>query len=117
LEKHSTIALIGYFTFKVLRGAVNVNGANIGAVTHEGQKAVTHRAAVPATHPISKIRGLDGRNQVQFTSCKEPAPFSNLNPLFSDIWNAKDRGRERRTFRLVSDISFDMDTDLKVCSL
>jgi polynucleotide 5'-hydroxyl-kinase GRC3/NOL9 len=102
LEKHTTIALIGYFTFKVLRGAVNINGANIGAVTHEGQKAVTHHAAVPATHAISKIRGLDGRNQVQFLSCREPAPFSNLNPLFTDIWNAKTRNQKPRTFSVVS---------------
>jgi polynucleotide 5'-hydroxyl-kinase GRC3/NOL9 len=102
LEKHTTIALIGYFTFKVLRGAININGANVGAVTHEGQKAVTHHAAVPATHAISKIRGLDGRNQVQFMSCREPAPFSNLNPLFTDIWNAKTRNQKPRTFSVVS---------------
>ncbi|KAJ8105089.1 hypothetical protein OPT61_g10389 [Boeremia exigua] len=44
LDKNTTIALLGHFDFRVSRGAININGANIGAVTKDGQKAKTHRA-------------------------------------------------------------------------
>lgn len=101
LDKNATIALVGHFDFKVERGAVNINGANIGAVTKDGQKAKIYRTFVPATHPILKIRGLDSKNYVQFTSCKEPAPFAKLNPLYEDIWNSGSRGERRRTFGIV----------------
>lgn len=102
LDKNTTIALVGHFDFKVSRGAININGANIGAVTREGEKGRTYRAYVPATSPIFKIRGLDGKNHVQFTSCKEPTPFANLNPLYGDIWNTGSQGERRRTFGIVS---------------
>lgn len=102
LDKNTTIALVGHFDFRVSRGAININGANIGAVTRDGQKAKTYRAYVPATQPIFKIRGLDGKNHVQFTSCKEPTPFAKLNPLWEDIWNSGSRGERRRTFGIVS---------------
>ncbi|KAF3047634.1 Polynucleotide 5'-hydroxyl-kinase grc3 [Didymella heteroderae] len=87
LDKNTTIALVGHFEFKVSRGAININGANIGAVTRDGQKGQTYRAYVPATHPIFKIRGLDAKNHVQFSSCKEPTPFGKLSLPYEDIWN------------------------------
>ena len=102
LDKNTTIALVGHFDFKVLRGAVNINGANIGAVTREGHKTETYRAYVPATHPIYKIRGLDVKNRVHFASCIEPAPLAKLSPLYEDIWNTGSRGERRRTFGIVS---------------
>ncbi|KAJ4990792.1 hypothetical protein SVAN01_03801 [Stagonosporopsis vannaccii] len=102
LDKNTTIALVGHFDFRVSRGAVNVNGANIGAVTRDGQKAKTYRAYVPATQPIFKIRGLDSKNHVQFTSCKEPTPFARLNPLYEDMWNTGSRGERRRTFGIMT---------------
>ncbi|KAF1843805.1 uncharacterized protein K460DRAFT_357487 [Cucurbitaria berberidis CBS 394.84] len=89
LNKHTTIALIGCFEFKVIRGAININGANIGALSRDAQKGVVHRAFVPSTHPILKIRGLDGTNHVQFMSCKEAVPIAENSPLFANIWNAE----------------------------
>ncbi|KAJ4334771.1 Polynucleotide 5'-hydroxyl-kinase grc3 [Ascochyta clinopodiicola] len=103
LDKNTTIALVGHFDFKVSRGAININGANIGAVTRDGQKARSYRAYVPATQPIFKIRGLDGKNHVQFISCKEPAPFAKLGPLYQDIWNTGSQGERRRTFGIITD--------------
>lgn len=101
LDKNTTIALVGHFDFRVSRGAFNINGANIGAVTRDGQKAQAYRAYVPATQPIFKIRGLDGKNHMQFTSCKEPTPFAKLSPLYENIWNTGSRGERRRTFGIV----------------
>lgn len=106
LDKNTTIALVGHFDFRVSRGAININGANIGAVTKDGQKAKVYRAYVPATQPIFKIRGLDGKNHVQFTSCREPTPFAKLSPLYEDIWNTGSRGERRRTFGIVSARSY-----------
>ncbi|KAF3033524.1 Polynucleotide 5'-hydroxyl-kinase grc3 [Didymella keratinophila] len=102
LDKNTTIALVGHFDFKVSRGAVNINGANIGAVTQDGQKGQSYRAYVPATHPIFKIRGLDAKNHVQFSSCKEPTPFAKLSPLYEDIWNTGSQGERRRTFGIIT---------------
>ncbi|KAF2129958.1 hypothetical protein P153DRAFT_339313 [Dothidotthia symphoricarpi CBS 119687] len=107
LKKHLTIALIGRFDLKVLRGAVNINGANIGAVTREGQKAKTYRVFVPATHPITKIRGLDGTNHVQFLSCKEAPPLAKLSPLFRDIWNVPSDVEKDRSFSIITHSSSD----------
>ncbi|KAF9701293.1 hypothetical protein EKO04_000582 [Ascochyta lentis] len=103
LNKNTTIALVGHFDFKVSRGAININGANVGAVTRDGQKARSYRAHVPATQPIFKIRGLDGKNHVHFTSCKEPTPFAKLNPLYESIWNTGSQGERRRTFGIITD--------------
>jgi polynucleotide 5'-hydroxyl-kinase GRC3/NOL9 len=100
LNKHATIALLGCFEFRVLRGAIHINGANIGTVSRDGQKNRVHRAHVPATHPISKIRGLDGTNHVFFKSCKAPSPLAYVNPLFDNIWNAK--SEMARSFHIVS---------------
>lgn len=102
LIKHTTISLIGSFKFKVLRGAVNINGANIAAVSRAGQENGFHHAFVPATHPILKIRGLDGTNHVQFMSCKDTASFARDSPPFVDISNAT---HATRSFRIVSQCS------------
>lgn len=102
LNKHSTISLLGHYDFRVLKGAININSANIGAVTREGHKAQVHRAYVPATHPITKIRGLDTTNHIHFTSCKEPTPLAKLSPLFEGIWNTGSRGERQRSFGIVS---------------
>jgi polynucleotide 5'-hydroxyl-kinase GRC3/NOL9 len=105
LSKHMTIALIGVFQFKVLRGAVHINGANIGALSPNGQKDQVYTAYVPSTHPMSKIRGLDNVNQVQFISCEEPRPLANVSPLFADIWHARTANRGSRSFDVVSQTS------------
>ena len=102
LNKHTTIALIGCFEFKVLRGAVHINGANIGTVSRDGQKSKMHRACMPATHPISKIRGLDGSNRVLFRNCNSPTPLAHMNPLFEKLWNTSSRFENERSFRVVS---------------
>jgi polynucleotide 5'-hydroxyl-kinase GRC3/NOL9 len=101
LTKHTTVALVGYFEFKILRGAVNINGANIGTVGRDGQKNRVYRACMPATHPISKIRGLDGTNHVLFKSCKAPTPLAHINPLFENLWNARSEGEKNRSFCVV----------------
>jgi polynucleotide 5'-hydroxyl-kinase GRC3/NOL9 len=105
LNKHTTIALVGCFEFKVLRGAVHINGANIGTVSRNGQKNTMHRAYVPATHPISKIRGLDGTNHLVLRSCKTPVPLAHMSPLFDDLWSAKSPFEKERSFRVVSTLS------------
>lgn len=102
LNKHTTIALIGCFDFTVLRGAVHINGANIGTVGPDGQKNRGHRAHVPATNPISKIRGLDGSNHVLFQSCKTPVSLSRINPLFDGLWKAESHFEKERSFQIVS---------------
>jgi polynucleotide 5'-hydroxyl-kinase GRC3/NOL9 len=104
LAKHTTIALIGCFRFKVVRGAVNINGANIGPLSRNGKKDQVYTSYAPATHPISKIRGLDDSNHVQFISCDEPRPFASTSPLFADIWNARIGSGTSRSFSVVSRI-------------
>jgi polynucleotide 5'-hydroxyl-kinase GRC3/NOL9 len=102
LNKHTTIALIGCFRFKVLRGAVNVNGANIDILSRRGQKDQRYTVYSPATHLISKIRGLDSANQVQFSNCEVPTPATGSDPLFSDIWAAQAEKGQNRSFSVVS---------------
>ncbi|RMZ70568.1 hypothetical protein GMOD_00000677 [Pyrenophora seminiperda CCB06] len=102
LSKHATIALIGCFDFTVLRGAINVNGANIGTVSRDGQKNRVHRAYVPATHPIFKIRGLDGTNHISIKSCKLPTPLAAISPSFMGLWNEDTRDGKNRSFRVVT---------------
>jgi polynucleotide 5'-hydroxyl-kinase GRC3/NOL9 len=101
LPKHSTIALIGCFQLKVLRGAININGANIGAFSRDGQEDPFCTAYVPATHPILKIRGLDGTNHVKFINCKEPSSLSDISPLFADLWNVQAETEKHRSFSVV----------------
>ncbi|KAJ4291163.1 Polynucleotide 5'-hydroxyl-kinase grc3 [Kalmusia sp. IMI 367209] len=102
LEKHSTVSFVGCFDVKVLKGAVNINGANLAAAPRQ-EKARSHRVFAPTTHPITKIRGLDRTNQVQFLSCREPTPFAEINPLFSDIWSGNGEVGKGRSFAKVTD--------------
>lgn len=102
LHKHSTIALIGCFELKVQKGAVNINGANIGTVSPEGQKNILHRVSVSAAHPILKIRGLDGTNHVQFVTCKVFAPLVKMSSLFANIWHTDWDITGSRSFSVVS---------------
>lgn len=103
LNKHATVALIGCFELTVLRGAIHINGANIGTVGRDGQKNKMYRAYVPATSPIYKIRGLDGTNHVRFQSCRAPAPLAVISPLFENIWNTDPHTEGRgKSFRVVS---------------
>jgi polynucleotide 5'-hydroxyl-kinase GRC3/NOL9 len=102
LEKNATIALIGCFEFVVLRGAVNINGGNFAASRPSEKSREKYRVFMPSTHPISNIRGLDSRNEVQFVESSEPTSFSNLSPLFGNIWNANRRKGRPRSFALVS---------------
>ncbi|KAF2444046.1 hypothetical protein P171DRAFT_521443 [Karstenula rhodostoma CBS 690.94] len=97
LDKHTTASFVGCFDVKVLKGAIHINGANLGA-TPKGSKEEenVHRVYVPSTHPITKIRGLDRTNHVQLRSCREPTPFADINPLFANIWSGdvdSDKGR------------------------
>jgi len=101
LSKHTTIALIGCFDFTVLRGAININGANIGTVGRDGQKNRVHRAFVPATHAIFKIRGLDSTNHISIKTCKPPASLASINPAFHGLWNEDTRDGRNRSFRVV----------------
>lgn len=101
LSKHATVALVGSFQFKVLRGAINVNGANIEVLSRRGQRDEVYTVYAPATHPVSKIRGLDGGNQVQFMNCEEPAPLAQISPMFLDIWTSRLKENDR-PYRVVS---------------
>lgn len=101
LNKNTTITLIGSFDFIVLKGAININGANYGAKSRRSPGAVKHRAYVPSTHPISIIRGLDSDNEIRFLDCKDPLPFDKQSPLFANIWNAESRKGRQRSFSLV----------------
>jgi polynucleotide 5'-hydroxyl-kinase GRC3/NOL9 len=107
LKKNATITLIGCFDFAVLKGAININGANFGAGTRKDEAPSTRRAFVPSTHPISTIRGLDGQNEIQFLDCDEPTPFERLSPLFADIWNAKSQDAQSRSFSLITNSDAD----------
>ncbi|KAF2747562.1 hypothetical protein M011DRAFT_494320 [Sporormia fimetaria CBS 119925] len=104
LKKNATITLIGCFDFLVLRGAVNLNGANFGA--RKGP-LVAHRAFVPSTHAISVIRGLDNQNEIQFVDCEEPTPLAGLSPLFKGIWNASSKPGRPRSFSLITESDAD----------
>lgn len=106
LSKHTTISLVGCFQFRVLRGAIHVNGANIGAVSRDGQQDQIYTAHVPATHPISKFRGLDGMNHLQFLHCDNSTPLADIASLFSDIWNMPTGFRGSRSFRVVGHLHF-----------
>lgn len=102
LSKHTTIALVGCFDFKVLKGAVHINGANIGFLDRAGRKGALHRVYASAAHPILKLRGLDATNHVQFISCKEPTFFTKISPLFDDLWHVPCAFKPQRSFIIVS---------------
>lgn len=99
LDKHSTASFVGCFDVKVLKGAVHINGANLGA-TSKGSKEQgnVHRVYAPSTHPITKIRGLDRTNHVQLQSVGDPTPFADINPLFVDIWDGRKESDKGRSF-------------------
>lgn len=105
LRKGVTITLIGIFDFVVLKGAVNINGANMEAKARVEKKPIVRRAYVPSTNPVSIIRGLDGTNEVRFMDCGDAMPLDRLSPLFVDVWNAKAGKSGSRSFALVSHIS------------
>ncbi len=102
LPKHSTIALFGCFDFNVIKGAININGANIGPSNPEGKQNQTYRAFMPITHPILKLRGLDDTNHVKFITCEVPAPLATINPFFDDIWHTRSSHGDCRSFSIVS---------------
>jgi polynucleotide 5'-hydroxyl-kinase GRC3/NOL9 len=103
LDKNTTASFVGCFDVRVLKGAVNINGANIGAAAKGSKEsASTHRVYVPSTHPITKIRGLDRTNHVELRSCQEPTPFADMNPLFDNIWGAGATNDNNRSFTWVS---------------
>ncbi|KAF1966763.1 hypothetical protein BU23DRAFT_517392, partial [Bimuria novae-zelandiae CBS 107.79] len=104
LDKNATASFVGCFDVKVLKGAVNINGANLGATTRGSkEEGKSHRVFVPSTHPITKIRGLDRTNHIQLRSCREPVPFADLSPLFSDIWSGSAERDKGRTFAYVTE--------------
>lgn len=112
LSKHTTISLVGCFQFRVLRGAIHVNGANIGAVSRDGQQDHIYTVHVPATHPISKFRGLDGTNHLQFLHCANSTPLAEIASLFSDIWNVPIGSRGSRSFRVVGSLHVHQQSEM-----
>lgn len=113
LDKHATATFVGCFDLKILKGAVNINGANLGVLpkgSKEGSKV--HRVYVPSTHPITKIRGLDRTNHVQLRSCDEPTHFADLSPLFAEIWAGSTEGNRGRSFTGVSTRKPSFETSL-----
>jgi polynucleotide 5'-hydroxyl-kinase GRC3/NOL9 len=97
------IALIGVFDFIVLKGAININGANFAAVQPLPQNALAQRVYVPSTHPISLIKALDDSNMIQFLHCDDtPKSFASISPLFAGIWYERSSGLTSRSFGLVS---------------
>lgn len=102
LNKHTTVAVLGCFRLKILKGAVHINGANIGTISPGGQKDKVYYVYVPATHPILKIRGLDGTNHVQLLTCDTPTPLADVSPLFSSIWMTNAVHMLQRSFIIVS---------------
>ncbi|KAF2025035.1 hypothetical protein EK21DRAFT_93568 [Setomelanomma holmii] len=107
LSKHTTISLIGSFQFKVLRGAINVNGANIGVLSRRGRQDEVYTACVPATHPITKLRGLDGVNHVHIMDWDRPVALARFSPLFADIWNVPAETGFERSFTVIQESSAD----------
>ncbi|KAF2018466.1 hypothetical protein BU24DRAFT_408373 [Aaosphaeria arxii CBS 175.79] len=106
LQRNATISMIGCFDLVVLRGAINVNGANLSATGKEVPQV--HRIYVPSISPITVIRGLDTRNEVRFLDCEEAVPLSDLSPLFANIWNASTSLKNRkRSFSLITDSDAD----------
>ncbi|KAK7193195.1 hypothetical protein PSPO01_00989 [Paraphaeosphaeria sporulosa] len=114
LDKHATASFVGCFDVKVLKGAVHINGANLGATSNGSKEEESvHRVYVPSTHPITKIRGLDRTNHVQLRSCRKPTPFADINPLFANIWSGDRDGDKSRSFTGVSWSKFPSRATLK----
>jgi len=100
IEKHTTVSFVGCFDVHVVRGAVNIHGANIGTPRRNETKK-SHRVFVPSTHPITKIRGLDRLSHIRISSCEEPTPFADISPLFANIWSGNEDSSDGRSFTLV----------------
>jgi polynucleotide 5'-hydroxyl-kinase GRC3/NOL9 len=101
LEKHATVAFIGCCDVKVLKGAVNINGANLAAASRQEKKTKSQRVFASSFYPIMKMRGLDRTNHLQLLHCQEPTPFEKLSPLFKDIWAARSHFGRERSFHVV----------------
>jgi polynucleotide 5'-hydroxyl-kinase GRC3/NOL9 len=103
LQAGEDIALIGVFDFIVLKGAININGANFAATQPLPQNTLPRRVYVPCTHPISVIKALDDSNMIQFLHCEDtPKSFASISPLLAGIWNERPSGLTSRSFALVS---------------
>ncbi|KAH7095212.1 hypothetical protein FB567DRAFT_22933 [Paraphoma chrysanthemicola] len=107
LSKHTTISLVGTFRFKVLKGAININGANIGVLSRNGTKDLAYASCVPTTHPISKIRALDTVSHVEFTNWNGPTTLACLSPLYVDIWNVPGPTGFARSFTVMTESNAD----------
>lgn len=103
INNDEDFALMGVFDFVVLKGAININGANFAASQRPGQNPPIRRAFVSSTRQISIIKALDHTNQVRFLHCEDhPTPFAGVSPLFINIWNERPSGLPCRSFTLVS---------------
>ncbi|KAF2000441.1 hypothetical protein P154DRAFT_576118 [Amniculicola lignicola CBS 123094] len=105
LDKNKTIAFVGSYAFVVLKGAINISGANVVANPRLKERAQWHHVCAPSTHPIPIVRGLDDSNEIKFRSSDLQTPLSN-NPLFADIWRPERTGF-RRTFLFVAESGAD----------
>lgn len=99
LKKHDTIALLGCFKFRVLRGAVNINGANITATDNDAYEKDFHFVLIPTTHSIPKFRGLDSTNHIQFLTCIDWEILISNSPYFPGLEN---NTCMTRSFKVVS---------------
>ncbi|KAL1601784.1 Polynucleotide 5'-hydroxyl-kinase grc3 [Paraconiothyrium brasiliense] len=104
LDKHSTASFVGHFDVKILKGAVNINGANLGATSiGSKEREKEYRVFACSTNPIMKIRGLDRTNHVQLRSCPEPTPLADMNPLFANLWGGNAENDKGRSFTGVTE--------------
>lgn len=101
LNKHTTVAVLGCYQLKVLKGAININGANIAARSAEGSKAQSYTVFAPTTNPVSKIRGLDVTSHVQLTHITDSLLLSRISPSFNNIWAERRDRLDQRSFRIV----------------
>ncbi|KAF2121778.1 hypothetical protein BDV96DRAFT_639865 [Lophiotrema nucula] len=108
LSKNSTVSFIGCYRLTVLKGAVNVNGANLASSSKTGQTATSYLVYAASPCPIPSIRGLDHENQIQVSTCREPTQLADICPLFADIWSGATTATESTSFKLVRQSSSDL---------
>lgn len=101
LNKHTTVAVVGCYRLKVLKGAINIKGANIAARPVEGSKGQSYTVFAPTTNPIIKIRGLDVTSHVQFTSITDYKVLLSISSSFDNIWAERKDRIDQRSFRIV----------------
>lgn len=99
LEKHETVAFVGCCIIDVLKGAVNINGANLSTPMSQEGKTKKNRIFAASIYPLFKIRGLDRKSQIRLVHCTEPSPLAKISPLFAGIWAANPAGS--RSFQMV----------------